>query len=161
MIRTVLAAGAAVVIAGAGAAFAQTPAPQAPAAATPQGAAPQAGAPGRMGMGAPSGRMEMRRGMRQGARQGMRGGGRTPPTAEQLEARNTQLFAELDANRDGRATFEEFRQLQEQRRDERQRQAFQRFSNGQDSVTLSDLNARAAERMQQRQNRRGNGEGGR
>ena len=84
-----------------------------------------------------------------------RGFRRQPPTAEQVQQRNAALFARIDTNKDGRATFEEFRAEQERRRVERQRDMFQRFSGGQDSVTLDQLNARSLERLADRANRRG------
>lgn len=152
MIKTTVIAALAVLGAGAaGAAYAQAQPGPAPAART----APQAGAPGdgmgRGGMGGPG--MGMHRpGMRDGMGRGGRGFGRGPrATPEQMRERNAQLFAQMDANRDGRATFEEFRAFQDRQRLERQRRMFQRFSNGQDSITLDQLNARAAERFNQRQ----------
>jgi hypothetical protein len=72
------------------------------------------------------------------------------PSLEQLERRNADLFAKADVNRDGRLSFDEFRQERERRRVERQRVMFQRFSGGGDSVTLDQLNARTAERYNQR-----------
>ncbi len=78
------------------------------------------------------------------------GGGRERPTLEQIQQRNAQMFAQLDVNKDGRATQAEFQAMIERRRAERQQQMFQRFSGGSDSVTLDQLNARAAERFNQR-----------
>jgi hypothetical protein len=159
MKRLILIAGAAVILGG-GAAGAATAPSAAPAPPAGQTAMPPGHPPGGPGMGMP-GRMRGGPGMR-GMRHGRMGRmGRTPPTAEQVQARNAALFAELDANRDGRATFEEFRALQERRRLERQRRVFQGLSGGQDSVTLEQLNTRSAERMKQREARRGGGGGAR
>lgn len=72
------------------------------------------------------------------------------PSLEDVQKRNAEAFAKMDANRDGRVTFEEFRQDMERRRLERQQTMFKRFSGGQESVTLDQLNARAAERYDDR-----------
>lgn len=91
---------------------------------------------------------------------GFRGRGmRQPPTAEEVQKRNAALFARVDANKDGRVTFDEFRAAQERRRLERQREMFQRFTGQQDSVTLDQLNARSLERLKERGERRGPGRG--
>ena len=97
---------------------------------------PGPGGPGRM--------MMMRRGMRE------------RPSLEDIQKRNGEAFARMDANKDGKVTYDEFRREIERRREERQRRMFERFSGGQDSVTLDQLNARAAERY----NQRGRGPGG-
>jgi hypothetical protein len=76
---------------------------------------------------------------------GWRGGQR--PTLADVQRRNAQAFALMDANKDGRVTFSEFQRDLERRRLERQQEMFRRFSGGQDSVTLDQLNARAAERL--------------
>jgi hypothetical protein len=57
----------------------------------------------------------------------------------------TERFQKIDANRDGRVTFEEMRAYREARRLERQRQAFARLSGGKDALTLDDF-TRLAER---------------
>ena len=141
MHKTILGAGLAFVLA-AGTALAQ--AGQAPA-APPQ--APRAAPdvqpddpPGDFGR-----RFERRMG-REGP--GMRGrmGGMRPTTAD-LQRRNAQAFALMDANKDDRVTFPEFQRDLERRRLERQQDMFRRFSGGRDSVTLDQLNARAAERF--------------
>ena len=152
MNRLILIAGVAALLGAAGtsASVAQTQAPARPPAvqAAPAPAAPDMGMPGRDGRGG----MHRERGGRMG-----RGG----LTVQEAQARNAAMFAQLDANRDGRGTFEEFRAFQERRRLERQRQAFQGLSGGQDSITLDQLNARTAERFSRRDARRGGGgEGG-
>lgn len=87
---------------------------------------------------------------------GMRGGRRgAPPTQAEVEKRNAEVFARLDANKDGKATLAEYKAFIEQRRAARQEAQFKRFSNGKDSVTLADLNARAAERAKAIEARRG------
>ena len=151
MNRLILIAGVTALLgaAGASASLAQTQGQARPPAAQ---AAPAPGAPG-MAMPGRDGRGGMHRG--RGGRMG-RGG----LTVQEAQARNATMFAQLDANRDGRASFEEFRAFQERRRLERQRQAFQSLSGGQDSVTLDQLNARTAERFSQRDARRGGGGGG-
>jgi len=80
-------------------------------------------------------------------------GARERPSLEQMQQRNAEMFAQLDANADGRVTLEEFQAYSERQRQERQRRMFERFSGGQDSVTLEQLNARTAERYNQRQSR--------
>jgi hypothetical protein len=80
---------------------------------------------------------------------------RQPPTAEQVQQRNAALVARMDANKDGRVTFEEFRADVERQRLERQRRMFQRFSGSQDSFTLDQLNARSLERLNDRAGRGG------
>jgi hypothetical protein len=75
---------------------------------------------------------------------------RQPPTPQEVQQRNAAAFARMDVNRDGRVTFEEFRQDVERRRFQRQRLMFQRFAGGQDSVTLDQMNARALERLNDR-----------
>lgn len=162
MIKMLLISGLAATIAT-GAALAQT----APAPPPPAGDA-QAHGQGPGGHGAGMGRGMRGQGMHgQGMRgQGTRGpgGGRGPggdgqrPTLEQMQQRTAQMFAQLDVNKDGRATQAEFQAMMERRRVERQQEAFQRFSGGADSVTLDQLNARMAERFSQRQGGRG-GEG--
>lgn len=82
---------------------------------------------------------------------------RERPSLEDVQKRNAEAFARMDANKDGRVVYEEFRQDLERRRAERQRRMFERFSGGQDSVTLEQLNARTAERYNQRG--RGQGQG--
>jgi hypothetical protein len=90
---------------------------------------------------------------------GARGFQRANP--EERAKRRAEMFARMDANRDGRVTEPEFHAFHEARKRERQHRMFQRFSGGQDSVTLDQLNARALTRerqMQERfQNRRGAG----
>jgi hypothetical protein len=143
MHKTILVAGLAMAL-SAGAVAAQTPAP-APAPA--QRAAPA---------GPPAGSDGPR------FHRGFRGGGdgfhgrrfRQPPSPEEVQRRTTETFTRMDANRDGRVTFEEFRADMERQRMERQRRMFQRFSGGQDSVTLDQLKARALERQHDRQERR-------
>ena len=152
MIKTLLIGGLAATIA-AGAAVAQTGQPPAP----PLGGGPQAQqGPGGPGPGAGPG---ARRGP------GMRGfgrfGARQRPTVADLQQRNAQMFAQLDLNKDGRATQAEFQGFLERRRQERQQQMFQRFSGGQDSVTLDQLNARTAERFNERPGGPGGGGRGR
>lgn len=152
MKKSIIAAGMAVVVAaGAGVALAQSQAP----ASSVQSAqpAPPPGGPGgpqfdgrrgeRFGPGGPGGRFEGRGRMRQ------------RPTLEQLQQRNAEWFARIDANKDGRATVQEFQTFRERQRQERERSMFQRFSGGQDSVTLQQLNARTAERYNQGPGRRG------
>ena len=127
-------------------AAAQTPAaPPAPPAAP---AGPDGAGPGVHRFRGPGpGRMMMRRMHRQ------------RPSLEEVQKRNAEAFARMDANKDGRVVFDEFRQDIERRRAERQQRMFQRFSGGQDSVTLDQLNARTAERYNQRGRRQG-GQGG-
>jgi hypothetical protein len=98
----------------------------------------------------PPGAMDgmMRRGPRFEGRGGRGFRGPTPEEMRQLqEQRNARVFAEMDANKDGRVTQQEFTA-------QRERMAFQRFSGGQDSVTLPQLNARSAERFNRGQGRR-------
>jgi hypothetical protein len=148
MKTTIIAAGlGALALAGAATslAAAQTPAPSAPAPAA-AGNASQRMAPGQGGPRAMDG------GMRRGPRFEGRGGrGFRGPTSEEMrqlqEQRNARLFGELDANKDGRVTQQEFTAY-------RERTAFQRFSGGQDSVTLPQLNARTAERFNRGPGRR-------
>lgn len=168
MIKTLLIGGLTATIA-AGAAFAQTTQPPAPppaAGAEHQMHGPGAGGPGPgpgmmrgPGPGGPGPGMMQRGGRRGGF--GAFGGGRNRPTLEQMQQRNAQMFAELDANKDGRATQAEFTAMIERRKAEREKQMFQRFSGGSDSVTLDQLNARTAERMNQRPNGPGGGGRGR
>jgi hypothetical protein len=77
-------------------------------------------------------------------------GHRPYATREELQKRQADAFARMDANKDGRVTFEEFRADLERRKLERQREMFKRFSGGQDSVTLDQLKAREAQRFQGR-----------
>lgn len=79
-----------------------------------------------------------------------RGGRRDRLSLEQLQQRNAEVFARIDANKDGRATQAEYTAFLEQRRQERLRAMFQRFSGGQDSITLEQLNTRAAQRYNER-----------
>jgi hypothetical protein len=148
----------AVLVAGAaGAAFAQ--AAQTPA----QRPAPVAGAatPGMHGQGM-HGQGMHGQGMRQGMR-GQRGpmGVNGPLTPAERQARVAAMFAQLDANKDGRATFAEFQAHQDRQRVERQRRMFEGLSGGQDSVTLEQLNTRMQERMQGGQGGQRRGGGGR
>jgi hypothetical protein len=150
--KSIIVAGmAAVVVAGAaaGAALAQSQAP-APAGQSAQ-SAPPPGGPGLEGRGGE----RFGRGDRGGRSDG-RGFRRMRerPTLEQVQQRNAQWFARIDANKDGRATAQEFQAFREQQRQERERSMFQRFSGGQDSVTLQQLNARTAERYNQGPGRR-------
>jgi hypothetical protein len=82
------------------------------------------------------------------------------PTEAEMQKRRAELFAQMDANKDGRVTFEEFRQYQERRRLERQREMFQHFTGGQDSITLEQWNAQVAQRFDGRGSERGRGPGG-
>jgi hypothetical protein len=92
-----------------------------------------------------------------------------PLTPQERQARVATVFAQLDANKDGRASFAEFQAFQERQRVERQRQAFNGLSGGQDSVTLDQLTARMAQQGPQGgapggppgAGRRGGGRGGR
>jgi opacity protein-like surface antigen len=147
-----IAVGAASLLAADIAAAQTQPAPPAPPAAP-------GGGPG-FGRGGP-GFDRWGPGFDRGGRHGFRGGrgrfDRHRPTLEEAEKRNAERFAQMDANHDGRVTFEEFRGYIERQRTERQRQMFQRFTGGADSVTLDQLNARAAERMK---DRGGRGPGG-
>jgi hypothetical protein len=111
-------------------------------------------APPPPGFGGPGFRGGERFGRGDGDGRGFRGM-RQRPTLEQVQQRNAQTFAQLDANRDGRVTQPEFQGFLERRRQERQRQAFLRFSGGQDSVTLDQLNARTAQRYDNGPARRG------
>jgi RNA polymerase sigma factor (sigma-70 family) len=51
----------------------------------------------------------------------------------------TERFQKIDANRDGRVTFEEMRTYREAQRLERQKQAFSRLAGGKDAMTLDDF----------------------
>jgi hypothetical protein len=153
MHKNILIAGVVIAIT-AGAAMAQTGAqrpanPPPPAAGQP--AAGQPDGPGPGFRGAPG----FRRGPGGPGFGGFRGRFRQPPTAQQVQQRNAALVARLDANKDGRVTFEEFRAEQERRRMERQRRMFERFSGEKDSFTLDQLNARSLERLNDRGQRRG------
>jgi hypothetical protein len=93
-------------------------------------------------------------------RGGRRGGLGGPLTPAERQARVAALFTRMDANKDGRATFAEFQSYQESRRAERQRQAFNGLSGGQDSITLDQLTTKLNERGQRGrrdQQRRGGG----
>lgn len=145
----------------AGAALAQTPPPPPSAYGAPQSSynapPPPPGYQGRndggrgFQPGGPDGfgRDRLDRGRFGGRRFWPARGGRR--SLQDIERRNAEMFAQADANKDGRLTFEEFRQFLERRRLERQREMFRRFAGGQDSVTLDQLNARAAERMADRE----------
>ena len=76
-------------------------------------------------------------------------------TPEERRKIRADAFARMDANRDGKVSFEEFRADLERRKVERQRMMFNRFSGGQDSFTLEQLNARTAERFGERFEGRG------
>lgn len=136
------------------AATAQTPAP--PAGAGPgQAVGPGYGPP-------PGGRFDGRRFGRPGARAI---GPRLTP--EERAKRRADLFAKMDADRNGQVTFEEYRGYIEAQRLERQKRQFERFSGGQSAVTLDQLNARALQRerdlekrFQDRRGRRGPPPGG-
>lgn len=153
MHKNILIAGVVIAIT-AGAAIAQTQTQtqtQRPA-APPAAAGDDRGARG--GPGGPG----FRRGPGFGGPGGFRGGQfRQPPTPQEVQQRNAALVARMDANRDGRVTFEEFRADQERQRTERQRRMFERFSGEKDSFTLDQLNARALERLNDRDGRRGPG----
>ena len=126
-------------------AAAQTPPPPpAPPGGYGQGAGqgygpPPGGGPGGFGQGGP-GRFG------RGGRGGFR---RHRPTAEEIQKRNADLFAQLDANHDGKVTLQEFHADLERRKLEREKAMFDRFSGGQDSFTLDQLNARATARLNQ------------
>jgi Spy/CpxP family protein refolding chaperone len=151
MNKTILIAGLVAVVT-AGTALAQTQAPAPPAPGQGQGFDGPRGF--RDGPGFREGR-----GFR-GGPDGFRGRGmRQPPTVQEVQQRNAALFARIDTNRDGRATFEEFRAEQERSRLERQRAMFRRFTGEQDSVTLDQLNARSLERLNERAQRRGQDRG--
>ena len=147
--KTIVVAGLALAL-SAGAALAQTnttansPPP-------PPRHGPQQGGPGDEGRG--FGRGDFGRGPGWMGR-GM--GHRPFATREELEKRQADAFARMDANKDGKVTFEEFRADLERRKLERQREMFKRFSGGQDSVTLDQLKAREAQRFDGR-GRRGPG----
>ena len=143
------------------AAPATTPAP--PPAGAPAPGGPRMG-PGMMGPGGPGmmgpgmmghgqwGRMGRgRRGM------GMMGGPRA--TTAELAKRRADMFARIDANKDGKVTEGEFHAFIEARKREREHRMFQRFSGGQDAVTLDQLNAKALERERAMEGRRGGGRG--
>ncbi|OYX31825.1 MAG: hypothetical protein B7Y99_09605 [Caulobacterales bacterium 32-69-10] len=140
MNRTILIAGLVAVVT-AGAALAQAPpAPPAPA-GQDKGPGFHGGRGFHGGQGGPGGRRFMRQ----------------PPTAEQVQQRNAALVTRMDANRDGRVTFEEFRTDAERQRLERQRRMFERFSGEKDSFTLDQLNARSLERLNDRKDRQERG----
>ncbi|HTI67226.1 MAG TPA: hypothetical protein VL460_06730 [Caulobacteraceae bacterium] len=145
MHRNILIAGLVAVL-SAGAALAQNPPP-----------APRA-APGVVPPG-PGPRDQAGQGFRRDGRGGADMRRFMRPTPEEVQRRVGEAFTRMDANRDGRVTFEEFRQEQERQRMERQRQMFQRFSGGQDSVTLDQLKARALEQLNDRGHGRGRGRG--
>lgn len=144
---------------GVAAAQAQAPA-QPPAAqpAAPPPAPPGVGMPGKhVGPGMRPGHGMRGRGGMRGGRMGLNG----PLTPQERQARVAAMFAQLDANRDGRATFAEFQAFQERQRTERQRRAFNNLSGGQDSVTLDQLTTRLNERGQRGPGPGGPGGGGR
>ena len=85
--------------------------------------------------------------------------GRFRPTPEEMKQLRAQRFARMDANHDGRVTFEEFRAFMEARKLERQHQAFSRLTGGKDSLTLAELNERADARMHGRGGHMGRGGG--
>ena len=140
-----LAAACASLATAAAAAQTATPAPAPP---PPPGAGPGA----RSGDG-PGGHMMMRRFGGQGGRMMQRA------TPEERAKRRADMFAKMDANKNGQVTFDEYRGYIEAERLERQKRQFERFSGGQSAVTLDQLNARALQRereMEQRfQDRRG------
>ena len=94
---------------------------------------------------------------------GPRGGGgefgRFRPTLEEMKQLRAQRFAKIDANHDGKVTFEEFRAYQEAQKLERQHRMFSRLTGGKDSLTLAELNERADARMHGRGGRMGRGGG--
>ncbi len=98
---------------------------------------------------------------------GPRGGGGGPfgrirPTQEEMKQIRAQRFAKMDANHDGKVSFEEFRAYTEARKLERQHAMFSRMTGGKDSFTLAELNARSDARMHGRgghMGRRGGGFG--
>ena len=97
-----------------------------------------------------------------GGERGPRGGGefgRFRPTPEEMKQLRAQRFARIDANHDGKVTFEEFRAYQEARKLERQHRMFSRLTGGKDSLTLAELNERADARMHGRGGRMGRGGG--
>ena len=150
MKRLIIIAGVSAILgAGAvGSAEAQTPAqePAGQRAAPPPPGGQGAGMPGMRGGAGMHGGPGMRPG------QGMRGGQgglNGPLTPAERQARVAAMFAQLDANKDGRATFAEFQAFQDRQRTERQRQMFNGLSGGQDSVTLEQLTTRLNQRGQQ------------
>ncbi len=134
-------------------AAAQTPPPPPapPAAANPGAPQGYGRLQGPGGPGGYDGRGFDRAGRFDGGRFGGRGRfgrrGFRRPSLEEVQKRNADLFARLDANHDGRVTLQEFHADIERRRTEREKAMFDRFSGGQDSVTLAQLNARAAQRL--------------
>jgi hypothetical protein len=72
-----------------------------------------------------------------GGRGGMGGAMRLSP--EERKKLLTERFQKIDANRDGRVTFEEMRSWREAQRLERQKQAFARLAGGKDALTLEDF----------------------
>lgn len=157
MHKIALIAGLAAAVA-ASAALAQSGQPQPPPPPRPSAAAPYAQPYG----GEPGGFHGRGEGFRPGwgGRFGMRHHMGPRPTLAEVQRRNAEAFALMDANKDGRVTFDEFRRDLERRRLERQQDMFRRFSGGQDSVTLDQLNARAAQRLDRDPGRGERGPGG-
>jgi hypothetical protein len=83
---------------------------------------------------------------------------RLPP--EEMAKRQADAFAKMDANRDGKVTFQEFRADLERRKVEREEAMFKRFSGGQDSFTLDQLKARGGRGDRGGRGGRGPGRGG-
>ena len=100
---------------------------------TPGGPGPNAGPPRAEG-----------RGPQMGER------GRFRVTPEERKKLIAERFARMDANRDGKVTFEEFHAAREAARLQRQRIAFSRMTGGKDALTLEQLNERADTFMEHR-----------
>lgn len=94
---------------------------------------------------------------RPGLRMMMRRGRARGPSLERMQQNNAARFARLDINKDGQVNFTEFHQAIENARMERERQAFSRLADGRDTLTLDQLNTRAAERAKRWDGWRGRG----
>jgi len=83
--------------------------------------------------------------------------GRPRLSPEERKKILAERFAKMDANRDGRVTFEEFHAAREAARLERQKAAFSRLTGGKDVLTLDQLE-RFADRRGPRGPMRGGGD---